>query len=193
MPMTLRHVSHTKEFIMVRTFALLSIETYYMRLWKLTVFVCRSCLCSTASAKRGPVRVQRSTCQLFLMVLAPQPSNPSARRPHSGKVALQRVLVHCALISISLKLNNTARCNATSRAKHASKHHSNEHGYQQQAVQLNPRTHSIAICKATSDCVINKSSSWMRYPNVTWRIILPIYLFTTELRHTCIVALYFSK
>ena len=31
----------------------------------------------------------------------------------------------------------------------------------------------------------NKSSSWMRYPNVTWRIILPVYLFTTELRHTC--------
>jgi len=26
----------------------------------------------------------------------------------------------------------------------------------------------------------------MRYPNVTWRIILHDYLFTTELRHTCI-------
>ena len=25
----------------------------------------------------------------------------------------------------------------------------------------------------------------MRYPNVTWHIILPVYLFTTELRHTC--------
>ena len=26
----------------------------------------------------------------------------------------------------------------------------------------------------------------MRYPNVTWRIILPVYLFTTELlQHTC--------
>jgi len=24
----------------------------------------------------------------------------------------------------------------------------------------------------------------MRYTNVTWRIILPVYLFTTELRHT---------
>ena len=27
----------------------------------------------------------------------------------------------------------------------------------------------------------------MRNPNVNWRIILPVYLFTTELRHTCIV------
>ena len=27
----------------------------------------------------------------------------------------------------------------------------------------------------------------MRNPNVTWRIVLPVYLFTTELRHTCIV------
>ena len=25
----------------------------------------------------------------------------------------------------------------------------------------------------------------MRYPNVTWRIIFSVYLFTTELRHTC--------
>ena len=27
----------------------------------------------------------------------------------------------------------------------------------------------------------------MRYPNVTWRIILPVYSFTTELRHICVV------
>ena len=27
----------------------------------------------------------------------------------------------------------------------------------------------------------------MRNPNVTWRIILPVYLFTTELRHTCVI------
>jgi len=24
----------------------------------------------------------------------------------------------------------------------------------------------------------------MRYPNVTWHIMLPVYLFTTELRHS---------
>ena len=31
----------------------------------------------------------------------------------------------------------------------------------------------------------------MRYPNVTWRIILPVYLFTTELRHTCSSIIFF--
>ena len=31
----------------------------------------------------------------------------------------------------------------------------------------------------------------MRYPNVTWRIILPVYLFTTELRHTCSLLIFF--
>ena len=30
----------------------------------------------------------------------------------------------------------------------------------------------------------------MRNPNVTWRSILPVYLFTTELRHTCIVTIF---
>ena len=33
----------------------------------------------------------------------------------------------------------------------------------------------------------------MRNPNVTWRIILPVYLFTTELRHTCSSLLFLSK
>ena len=31
----------------------------------------------------------------------------------------------------------------------------------------------------------------MRYPNVIWRIILPVYLFTTELRHTCSSLIFF--
>ena len=31
----------------------------------------------------------------------------------------------------------------------------------------------------------------MRYPNVTWRIILPVYLFTMELRHTCSSLIFF--
>ena len=31
----------------------------------------------------------------------------------------------------------------------------------------------------------------MRNPNVTWRIILPVYLFTTELRHTCSSLIFF--
>ena len=31
----------------------------------------------------------------------------------------------------------------------------------------------------------------MRYPNVTWRIILSVYLFTTELRHTCTFRIFF--
>ena len=52
---------------------------------------------------------------------------------------------------------------------------------------------STSECNLPHDSKTDKSSSWMRYPNVTWRIILPVYLFTTELRHTCIVALYFSK
>jgi len=43
-------------------------------------------------------------------------------------------------------------------------------------------------CGAIVDTLSSKSSSWRwdtRSPNVTWRIILPVYLFTTELRHTC--------
>ena len=31
----------------------------------------------------------------------------------------------------------------------------------------------------------------MRYPNVTWRIILYVYIFTTELRHTCNSRIFF--
>ena len=31
----------------------------------------------------------------------------------------------------------------------------------------------------------------IRYPNVTWRIILSVYLFTTELRHTCSSRIFF--
>jgi len=31
----------------------------------------------------------------------------------------------------------------------------------------------------------------MRYPNVTCRIILPVYLFTTELGHTCSSRIFF--
>ena len=33
----------------------------------------------------------------------------------------------------------------------------------------------------------------MRNPNVTWRIIWHVYLFTTELRHTCSSLLFLSK
>ena len=32
----------------------------------------------------------------------------------------------------------------------------------------------------------------MRNPNVTWRIIWHVYLFTTELRHTCSSLLFLS-
>jgi len=31
----------------------------------------------------------------------------------------------------------------------------------------------------------------MRYPNLTWRIILSVYLFITELRHTCSFRIFF--
>jgi len=33
--------------------------------------------------------------------------------------------------------------------------------------------------------IITRAHHGDGYPNVTWRIILPVYLFTTELWHTC--------
>ena len=45
------------------------------------------------------------------------------------------------------------------------------------------------------ECVVQQQQELiieMRNPNVTWRIMLPVYLFTTELRHTC-SSLIFNK
>ena len=38
---------------------------------------------------------------------------------------------------------------------------------------------------------ITRAQQEMRYPNVTWRIILSVYLFTTELRHACSSRIFF--
>ena len=48
------------------------------------------------------------------------------------------------------------------------------------------------ICDGMATILKQELIIEMRNPNMTWRIILPVYLFTTELRHT-FFALYFSK
>ena len=39
---------------------------------------------------------------------------------------------------------------------------------------------------------VTRAHQEMRYPNVTWRIILCDYLFTTELRHTCTSGIFYK-
>ena len=41
------------------------------------------------------------------------------------------------------------------------------------------------VFRVATVALITRAHQEMRYPNVTWRIILYDYSFTTELRHTC--------
>ena len=53
---------------------------------------------------------------------------------------------------------------------------------------LKPSLNLIYSAEREDTCLVEQELIMeMRYPNVTWRIILPVYLFTTELRHICIV------
>ena len=51
------------------------------------------------------------------------------------------------------------------------------------------RSRTNRLSQTTS--IQTRAHQEMRYPNVTWRIILYVYLFTTELRHTCSSRIYF--
>ena len=68
------------------------------------------------------------------------------------------------------------------------------HAHQQNTVQLNHNLYLLLLLLAvhsSSSNIYTRAHQEMRYPNVTWRIILSVYLFTTEQRHTCNSRIFF--
>ena len=92
----------------------------------------------------------------------------------------------CRLRYLRSSLCVVARCTAPVCTDWRSESHCS--AQQLTAFLCRIRQFCMAVVNVLQELIIE-----MRNPNVTWRIIWHVYLFTTELRHTCSSLLFLSK